>query len=120
MSSKLVSNDDFWKNLDQLIEKYGYKIDRPKGSRHPRFQKFIYPYDYGFIPFTRSSDGAGLDIWIGTAKTNKVTGLLNITDMDKFDAEMKILYSCTKEEMEDIYRINNMIMMKAILIMRDF
>jgi len=115
----LIDNKYFWENLDLIIKKYGYTVDRPKGSRHPRFQKFIYPFDYGFIPFTKSSDGAGLDIWIGTANNGKVTGLLNITDMDKFDTEMKVLYSCTKEEMEEIYRINNMIMMKAILIYRD-
>jgi inorganic pyrophosphatase len=113
-----MSNKEFWKNIDIIVKKYGYVIDRPKGSRHPRFQKFIYPFDYGFIPFTSSTDGAELDIWIGNAGNNKVTGILNITDMDKFDAEMKILYSCTENEMMEIYNINNMLMMNAILITR--
>jgi inorganic pyrophosphatase len=119
MSDRLKTNKDFWKNLDRLVEKYGFVIDRPKGSRHPRFKEFIYPFDYGYLPFTTSSDGAGLDIWIGSAGNKKVTGILNITDMDKFDAEMKLLYACTPEEMDEIYRINNMIMMKGIMVVRN-
>jgi len=118
MSNRLISNEHFWNNLDKIIEKNGVEIDRPKGSRHPRFKEFVYPFDYGFVKFTKSSDCAELDVWIGTAGTNKVTGILNITDMDKSDAEMKLLYSCTEQEMMEIYRINNMIMMNGILIKR--
>ncbi len=118
-SDLFVSNPEFWENLDRLIEKHGYTIDRPKGSRHPRFQKFIYPFDYGFIPFTKSSDGQELDIWIGNSKTKKVTGILNITDMDKFDAEMKILFACTPDEMQLIYELNNQIMMRGVLLIRE-
>ena len=118
-SDLFISNPGFWENLDRLVEKYGYTIDRPRGSRHPRFNKFIYPYDYGFIPFTKSSDGQELDIWIGNSPIKKVSGILNITDMDKYDAEMKILFACTPEEMKQIYEINNQIMMRGVLLIRE-
>ena len=119
MSDSYISNSEFWQNLDLLVEKNGFVIERPKGSRHPRFKAFIYPYDYGYIPFTKSSDGAELDIWIGNSNTRRVTGILNITDMDKYDAEMKILYACTDKEMHHIYEVNNQVMMHGILLKRE-
>jgi inorganic pyrophosphatase len=39
------------------------KIDRPKGSKHPKFG-FEYPVNYGFIPFTTSGDGEELDAYV--------------------------------------------------------
>ncbi len=120
MKHNYRSNKDFWNNLDDIIREKGIFVDRPKGTRHQRFPDFIYPYDYGYVKNTSSTDGEELDVWIGTSGSEKVTGILNITDMDKRDTEMKILYSCTPDEMEDIYRINNQLMMSAILLIREF
>ena len=39
------------------------KIDRPLGSKHPKFG-YIYPVNYGYIPFTQSGDGEELDAYI--------------------------------------------------------
>jgi len=39
------------------------KIDRPIGSKHPKFD-FIYPVNYGFIPNTISPDGSELDVYV--------------------------------------------------------
>ena len=39
------------------------KIDRPMGSKHPKFG-FIYPVNYGFVPDTRAPDGEELDAYI--------------------------------------------------------
>ena len=39
------------------------KIDRPKGSKHPKFG-FEYPVNYGYIPFTMSGDGEELDAYV--------------------------------------------------------
>ena len=39
------------------------KIDRPLGSKHPKYG-FIYPINYGYIPNTISSDGEELDCYI--------------------------------------------------------
>ena len=39
------------------------KIDRPKGSLHPK-HGFAYPINYGFVPFTTSGDGEELDAYV--------------------------------------------------------
>ena len=39
------------------------KIDRPLGSKHPKYG-FEYPINYGFIPFTKSSDEEELDAYV--------------------------------------------------------
>ena len=38
-------------------------IDRPMGSKHPKWG-FIYPINYGYIPNTISGDGEELDAYI--------------------------------------------------------
>jgi len=44
-------------------KKVKIKIDRPLGSRHPKWG-FIYPINYGFIPDTISGDGEELDAYL--------------------------------------------------------
>jgi inorganic pyrophosphatase len=110
----------FWKNLDEIIRVKEIFIDRPIGTRHNRFPEFVYPFDYGYIKNTHSSDGEELDVWVGTAESKKVTGIMVITDMDKRESELKILYNCTQEEMYRIYEINNQKMMRALLVVREF
>ena len=39
------------------------KIDRPLGSKHPKFD-MIYPVNYGYIPGTISGDGEELDAYV--------------------------------------------------------
>ena len=39
------------------------KIDRPKGSKHPKYG-YEYPINYGFVPNTRSGDGEELDVYV--------------------------------------------------------
>ena len=39
------------------------KIDRPLGSKHPKFD-YEYPINYGFVPFTQSGDGEELDAYV--------------------------------------------------------
>ena len=39
------------------------EIDRPLGSRHPRWG-FIYPVNYGFVPDTPAPDGDDLDAYV--------------------------------------------------------
>jgi len=39
------------------------KIDRPKGSKHPKFH-FEYPVNYGYVPFSLSGDGEELDAYV--------------------------------------------------------
>jgi len=39
------------------------KIDRPLGSRHPRWS-FVYPVNYGFVPNQPAPDGKDLDAYV--------------------------------------------------------
>lgn len=48
------------KYIGQIVQ---VKIDRPLGSKHPKFG-FEYPINYGYIPFTKSADGEELDAYV--------------------------------------------------------
>lgn len=51
-------------NSAQYIGKtVNIKIDRPKGSKHPKFG-FVYEVNYGFVPHTISGDGEELDAYV--------------------------------------------------------
>jgi len=39
-------------------------IDRPLGTVHPRYDDFVYPINYGYIPNIISGDGEELDCYI--------------------------------------------------------
>ncbi len=39
-------------------------IDRPLGSRHPRYPDLVYPINYGFAPGTVSGDGMPVDAYL--------------------------------------------------------
>ena len=40
------------------------KIDRPLGSKHPKYEDMIYPVNYGFIENTKAPDGEEVDVYI--------------------------------------------------------
>ena len=63
-------------------------------------------------------DGVEIDIWVGEKGSNHVEGIMCIVDMDKRDSEIKILYSCTEKEMDEIHEIQNEDGMSGILIKR--
>lgn len=39
-------------------------IDRPIGSTHPKYENFVYPLNYGFIPDVYGGDGEELDVYL--------------------------------------------------------
>ena len=82
-------------------------IDRPRGSCHPVMKSLCYPVDYGYLKNTQSMDGEGIDIWIGTGKQREIQGILCTIDLYKRDNEVKILYSCTQEEIDQIDQFTN-------------
>ena len=44
-------------------------IDRPIGSRHPRYPDMIYPVNYGYVDGVYAPDGAEQDVYVlGTDK----------------------------------------------------
>ena len=84
-------------------------IDRPRGSAHPRYPSVLYPLDYGYLENTTSSDGGGIDVWLGSLNTvmNKnhvkiLTGILCTFDTLKRDAEIKLLIGCSEKDIQVI------------------
>lgn len=108
----------FWSLLDRLVAESVLVVDRPAGTTHPRFPDFVYPYDYGYLANTRSMDGDGIDVWIGSLPDRRVTGVIGTVDLDKRDAEIKILIGCTAHEMQTILTIHNDGLQGGVLIQR--
>lgn len=100
-------DNEFWKLLDELFLKHEIVIDRPRGTAHPKYHEYIYPFDYGYLKDTSSSDSGGVDVWIGSAKGEGVVGIISSIDIVKSDSEIKILYNCTQEEIQCIYYEHN-------------
>ncbi|MFE9243109.1 Inorganic pyrophosphatase [Nocardiopsis sp. NPDC006938] len=91
----------FWYELDRLVEGHTVRIDRPRGSSHPRFEEYVYPVDYGYLDETRGGDGEGVDIWVGSGPSGVVGAVATVDPMKK-DAEIKILHGCTTDEVTRI------------------
>ncbi|NEU81080.1 inorganic pyrophosphatase [Nostoc sp. UIC10630] len=109
---------DFWLKLDRLVALNNLKIDRPKGTSHPRYPSFVYPLNYGYLENTHSGDGADIDVWIGSLSSKKVTAVICSVDLEKRDTEIKILLGCTSEERQTILDIHNTGSQSAILLVR--
>ena len=100
----IKSSKKFWNYLQSLVDNSEIVIDRPKGSKHPRFpQAPSYPLDYGFLDGTHAVDGAGVDCFVGSLNSKIVTGVLCTVDAMKKDCELKVLIGCTSDEMSVAY-----------------
>ncbi|WEH12235.1 hypothetical protein [Streptomyces sp. VNUA24] len=93
---------DVWSHGDLLVQQGRLVIDRPGGTPHPKFPEFVYPLDYGFIVGTQGGDGEGIDVWIGAAPDERVTAIACTIDPFKKNAELKLLWSCTPEEIRQV------------------
>ncbi len=109
----------FWSRLDELIKSSEIVIDRPKGTRHPRYPDLIFPLDYGYLKGTIGGDGDGIDVWQGTAGHHKLTAIACTVDMKKRDGEIKLIIGCTDEEIAIIEECHNNLFMSGIIIRRD-
>ena len=99
----------FWEAITKLLTTHIIVIDRPKGSTHPRYGEAVYPFDYGYLKDTTSSDGSGIDVWLGSLNSvmdkpviKILTGILCTFDTLKHDAEIKLLIGCTEEDIQVI------------------
>lgn len=113
-----MSDMEFFDTFDMLISSSEIVLDRPRGTAHPRYPDFIYPLDYGYLQGTRSSDGDGIDVWVGSLSENRVTGVIVCVDLLKRDSECKVLIACTHEEMQAIMTIHQRGSQSALLIER--
>lgn len=108
----------FWSALDKLVSETSIIIDRPKGSRHPKYPALVYPVDYGYLENTSSMDGGGIDVWRGT-DGEQIDEIIVTVDLLKKDSEIKILIGCSEDEKRLILEThNNSEYMKGILIRR--
>jgi F420 biosynthesis protein FbiB-like protein len=110
---------EFWDYIDRLVAGSKLVIDRPRGARHPRYPELVYPLDYGYLDGTVAADGGGIDIWSGSLAPPLATSVVMTVDLNKRDAELKILLGCTETEMETILAFHNDQMMRAFLVRRE-
>ena len=120
-----MADSSFWLALDRLVATSNIVIDRPEGSPHPRHPTFRYPLDYGYLQGTSSPDGDGIDVWIGnldpiSSATPTVTGIILTVDLDKRDAEPKLLLNCTNEEAQAALAAHNRGQQAGILVERGY
>ena len=110
----------YWSVLEDMISTHGFNIDRPKGSRHPKYHQVIYPLDYGFINNTASMDGGGIDIFVGEQQPATIRGIVCTIDRLKKDSEIKVIYGCTDADVSTIMNfLHTEDMMRAIYVPRD-
>lgn len=93
--------------MELLLQNNSIFIDRPKHSAHPRYPEMIYPLDYGYLENTMSSDGDGIDVWLGSANTKMLTGILCTFDKLDHDAEIKFLLGCSPNDLNEILNFYN-------------
>lgn len=111
-------SESFWDYLEKLVDSSQLKIDRPKGTRHPRYPELIYPFDYGFLEGTVAADGGGIDVWLGASGIHELSGVILTVDMHKRDTEIKLLLGCNAEEIQKILDFQNTNSMRAFLVRR--
>ena len=112
-------NEAFWEMLDALVREHEMIIDRPKGSRHPRYPEVVYRLDYGYLKGTSSMDGGGIDLWLGSMEERRVEAIICTVDRLKGDSEIKLLIGCTEAEMAIADEFHNESeYMKGLLIRR--
>lgn len=117
---KMKRDDTFWRRLDELLERSEIVIDRPRGSRHPRFPEIVYALDYGYLDGTTSADGEGVDVWLGSDAARRLDAVICTVDLDKRDAEMKLMVGCTAEDRDYIERFyNSWPDMGGMIVLRD-
>lgn len=107
--------NDFWQAIDQLTAECELVIDRPKGSRHPKYPDYVYPLDYGYLKGTSAMDGSGIDVWKGS-NGEHVDAVICTIDLLKKDSEIKLLMGCTEQEKQ--LALPNVPNMNGILVRR--
>jgi inorganic pyrophosphatase len=110
---------DFWASVDELVAESRVVIDRPKDTAHPKYPQHIYPLDYGFLEGTRSADGGGIDVWIGTMPGRSVAGVICTVDLRKRDMEVKLLIGCSSTEISAVEEFFTTLKLGHQLLLRD-
>ena len=101
----MVFDNDFWEYLNKLVSEGEIVIDRPKGTKHPRYSNYIYEVDYGYIKNTVTTDGGGIDVFKGSLHSKNVNTIICTVDLLKKDIEIKILIGCDEAEKRAVFKI---------------
>jgi F420 biosynthesis protein FbiB-like protein len=112
-------DQEFWQYLDRLVSASQVEIDRPAGSPHPRIPDLIYPLDYGYLQGTTALDGGGVGVFIGSLAGRPLDALALTVDLEKRDAEIKLLLGCSQAEKQIVADFLNRAAMRACLVRRD-
>ena len=113
----MENNNLFWDYLEKLVYESEIIIDRPKGTKHPKYNDLVYAVDYGYLKNTKSMDNNGIDIFVGTEPKKEIDAIFCNVDLLKKDSEIKILMGCTDDEKIEINNfMNNSKFMKALLV----
>ena len=112
------TSERFWLQLEELVASSELVIDRPKAKPHPRYASVIYPLDYGFLKNTSGGDNSGIDVWIGSLHDTSLDAIVCTCDVEKRDAEIKLLLGCSSDDKETILEFLNKGSMAAVLIER--
>ena len=94
--------NSFFSALDRLHATSRVIIDRPEGSTHPQFSAVRYPINYGYLEGTTGGDGAGVDVFVGSATGAGVVAAAVTVDLVRRDAELKVLADCSAAEVEAV------------------
>lgn len=110
---------EFWSRMTELVRRSEIVVDRPAGRAHPRYPDRVYPVDYGYLKGTRSGDGEGVDIWIGSIHPGDLSAVLCTLDELKGDVEVKLAWGCTEAELASILAFHNSGGQSAIVVSRE-
>jgi len=91
---------------DYLGKKVVVKVDRPLGSRHPKYN-YIYPLNYGYIPGTIAADGEEIDVYIlgESISLDEYEGSVIGIVHRKNDDEDKLIVSNNTYSLEEIQKL---------------
>lgn len=112
-------NHNFWSALNTLLSTCEIKIDRPMGSRHPKWPEIVYPLDYGYLEGSVSGDGNETDVWVGSLPDREITAVAVTVDLHKRDSEIKLLVGCSEEEIGVVCEFHNGGSQSAVVLRRD-
>ena len=70
-------------------------LDRPKGTVHPQYSGFN-------LKNTTSMEDSGIDVRIGSEKSNRAEAVMCAVGLLKRDSEIKILMALKRRNIEDI------------------
>ena len=110
---------DFWGDLDRLVHQHRVVVDRAANSAHPASPQHIYPLDYGYLEGTRSGDGEGVDVWVGTMPAREVVGVVCTVDGLKCEVEVKLLLGCSPAEIATVQVFFSQLQMGCRIWLRD-